>query len=146
MELGKKEPVKCNPFCILKAYFSQLVLWQSLTSFLVQRSGDINSKRAQLLPSDHDNREIIHIYSFGKRHAQRWFYSTLAFLPCSPPCKDSSSLCCLEVLGEWSARRGYQKQLQYISSPWFNPGSLLGESHLFFKPAKYLLSCVLDVR
>lgn len=84
MALEKKQPVKCNPFCILKAYFSQLVLWQSLRSFLVQRSGDINSKRAQLLPSDRDNREIIHIYSFGKRRAQHWFYSTPAFLLWSP--------------------------------------------------------------
>lgn len=85
MDLGKNQPVKCNPFCIFKGCFPSLCSGRpSLRAFLVWRYGDINSRRAHLLLSDHDNREMIHIYSFGKRRAQHWSHSIPVFLPWSP--------------------------------------------------------------
>lgn len=41
-------------------------------AFLAEGFGDINSRWAHLVPSDHDNGVMIHSYSFGKSCAQHW--------------------------------------------------------------------------
>lgn len=74
----------------------------------MQRSRDINSRWAHILPSDHDNGEIICIYSFEKRHAQHWSQGTPAFLLHSPWEDKAPAMCCWRTESACAAWRSWE--------------------------------------